>query len=273
MCTTGALRLGPDEYLLFKNKDFGRRSFEDRLVVEPDVFGVAGITTWAGADPDLDEFGGFSLGANDHGLLVCDSNVRTLPAHENYDRLVEIALREGRDVTSGVDAVRKATSAQPFLWANLVLVDMTTVAAIDVRGDQVKITNESDRITRSNHHVVLGAHEHDDDTITSELRLASSTARLGRAASVDDIFDLQRSHDHGDTGVCNHSIYDTVYSYVLHRGDGVTTLFVTKGHPCRADEPIEMAIPLGADWTNEAAGRFRDRYPSERSKEAVLSPD
>ena len=111
MCTTGALRTGPDEYLIFKNKDFGRPSFEDRLVVEPDVFGVAGITTWAGTDPDLDEFSGFSIGANRHGLLVCDSNVRTLPDHDNYDRLVEIALREGHDVTSGVDAVRRAMSS------------------------------------------------------------------------------------------------------------------------------------------------------------------
>ena len=31
MCTIGTLRIG-DEYLLFKNKDFGREIFEDQVV-------------------------------------------------------------------------------------------------------------------------------------------------------------------------------------------------------------------------------------------------
>ena len=72
MCTTGVVRLGEDDYILFKNKDFGRTVFDDRLVVERDVFGIEGITTWAGTDPDLDQFSGFSIGANSSGLLVCD---------------------------------------------------------------------------------------------------------------------------------------------------------------------------------------------------------
>ena len=60
-------------HLLFKNKDFGRTHFDDRLVTEPGVFGVQGVTTWAGTDPDLDQFSGFSIGANEHGLQCCDS--------------------------------------------------------------------------------------------------------------------------------------------------------------------------------------------------------
>ena len=40
MCTTGVLRLGPNDYLLFKNKDFGRGHFDDRVVLDRDVFGV-----------------------------------------------------------------------------------------------------------------------------------------------------------------------------------------------------------------------------------------
>lgn len=273
MCTTGALRLGSDEYLIFKNKDFGRPSFEDRLVVEQGVFGIAGITTWAGTDPDLDEFSGFSIGANRDGLLACDSNVRTLPGHDNYDRLVEIALREGHDVESGVEAVRRATSLRPFLWANLVLIDGSSIVAVEVRGQQVEVSIAADRIARSNHHVVLGAHEADDDTVTSEPRLASASARLDRAGSLDDIFALQASHDHGGTGICNHSLYDTVYSYVIrHRPDGVA-LFVVKGHPCEMTERLELTIPVGPAWAPEAADAFRERYPSERAGVPVVNPD
>jgi hypothetical protein len=273
MCTTGALRLGPGDYLIFKNKDFGRPSFEDRIVSEPAVFGVAGITTWFGTDPDRDDFSGFSIGANEHGLLVCDSNVRTLPDHENYDRLVEIALREGHDVASGVEAVRHALSARPYLWANLVLVDGSSIAAVDVRGQQSEVTTGGDRIARSNHHVVLGAHEHDDDTVTSERRLASAAARVEEASSIDDIFALQASHDHGDTGVCNHALYDTVYSYVIRYLSGRTELSVIKGHPCQAAERVELTIPFGSSWTPEAAEAFRDRYPSERAAAPVISRD
>lgn len=266
MCTTGVLRLGGD-YLLFKNKDFGRSSFDDRLVVEPDVFGVLGVTTWVGQDPALDEFSGFSIGANRHGLLACDSNVRTLPDHENYDCLVEIALREGRDVRSGVEAVRHATAERPYLWGNLVLIDEASIAAVEVRGHGIEVTRASDRIARSNHHVLLGAHEHDDDTVTSRRRLDSATARLSQAATIEDVFGLQASHDHGGgrTGICNHTFYDTVYAYVLHYRAGRTRLLVTRGHPCRASVRTELELPLGGAWTPAAADDFRRRYPSARS--------
>ena len=112
MCTTGVLRIGDGDYLLFKNKDFGRTHFDDRLVTDPDVFGVRGVITWAGTDPDLDEFSGFSIGANQHGLLCCDSNVRTLDGHANYDELTEIALRQGRDVDSAVAAVQRGSRVE-----------------------------------------------------------------------------------------------------------------------------------------------------------------
>lgn len=262
MCTTGALRLGPDEYLLFKNKDFGRASFDDRLVVEPEVFGVEGITTWLGDDPDKDEFSGFSVGANDRGLLVCDSNVRTLPDHANYDCLVETALRQGGDVEGGIEAVREATAEQPYLWANLVLIDSERIAAVDVRGQAIEVTYADERIARSNHHVVFGAHPDDDDTVTSARRLESATARLAAAESIDDVFALQASHDDDATGVCNHSIYDTVYSYVLRRRGDLTELHVSNGHPCET-ERSELVVPVGASWPLHAA--FRAGYPSRRA--------
>jgi hypothetical protein len=265
MCTTGVLRLGDDDFVLFKNKDFGRLHFDDRIVVERDVFGVAGITTWAGTDPDLDQFSGFSIGANSSGMLVCDSNVQTLPGHRNYDDLVEIALREGTDVASGAEAVRRAVARAPYLWGNLVLIDEESTGSVEVRGDHVHVALGSGRLARSNHHVVLGAHENDDDRTTTELRLASAESYVSAVTSLDDVFALQRSHDDGDTGICNHGLHHTVYTYVLRRRAGRTTLYVGQGRPCEDPPRFELEIPFGDDFTDEAASAFRAAYPSARA--------
>ena len=126
MCTTGVLRLADGTHVLFKNKDFGRRHLDDRLIVERDVFGVLGMTTWAGVDPSLDEFSGLSIGANRHGLLCCDSNVLTKDGLENYDVMTEVALREGTDVRSAAAAVERACARRETSWGNLVMIDSRT---------------------------------------------------------------------------------------------------------------------------------------------------
>ena len=267
MCTTGVLRIGDGDYLLFKNKDFGRAHFDDRLVTEPDVFGVRGVSTWAGTDPDLDQFSGFSIGANEHGLLCCDSNVRTLDGHANYDELTEIALRHGRGVDSAVAAVREAVESRPYLWANLIMIDATVAAAVEVRGDHAEVTPLAGPTARSNHHIALKPHPADDDTVTTGKRLASAQRRLEQAAEIDDVFALQRSHDDGDTGVCNHEGYQTVYSYVLRHRTGSTTLHVSQGHPCSEPERAELDVPVGDGWSTAAAARFRAGYPSARALE------
>jgi len=187
MCTTGYLRLGPDDYLLFKNKDFGRTRLDDRIVLEREVFGVEGIVTWAGTDVEADVFSGFSIGANSAGLLVCDSNVRTLPDHANYDDLVEIALREGSDVVSAVDAVQRAVASRPYLWGNLLLVDAGTQAAVEVRSHRTAVLPLTRATARANHHTELGVHPRNDDTVTTEDRMESAQRRLDGAASVDDV--------------------------------------------------------------------------------------
>jgi len=265
MCTTGVLRLGSGDYLLFKNKDFGRNHFDDRLVLERDVFGAEGITTWAGDDPDVDEFSGFSIGANRHGLLCCDSNVRTVPDHDNYDRLVEIALREGTDVPSAIQAVRQAVSDRPFLWANLVMIDDNQTAAVEVRSSQIEVLLGPDRLGRSNHHVVLGATPSDDDVVTTALRLKSVLRRVEAATTVEDILDLQTSHDDGSTGICNHLGYNTVYAYVLRRTGDRTSLYVRQGQPCQVGDPLVLEIPLGDGFAPEAARKLREAYPSDRA--------
>ena len=265
MCTTGVLRIGTDDYLLFKNKDFGRTHFDDRLVTEPSVFGVRGVTTWAGTDPDLDQFSGFSIGANEHGLLCCDSNVRTLDGHANYDELTEIALRQGRDVDSAVAAVQEAVESRLYLWANLIMIDAAAAAAVEVRGDRTEVTALTGPAARSNHHIALEPHPDDDDTVTTQRRLASAQRRLEQAAGIDDIFALQRSHDDGETGICNHQGYETVYSYVLRHRAGSTSLHVAQGRPCTDPERTELTVPVGEAWSPAATAQFRAEYPSAQA--------
>ncbi|MDE2876320.1 MAG: hypothetical protein OXQ93_12835 [Gemmatimonadota bacterium] len=265
MCTTGVLRMGEGDYLLFKNKDFGRVHFDDRLVTEPGVFGVRGVTTWAGTDPDLDQFSGFSIGANNHGLLCCDSNVRTLEGHANYDELTEVALRQGTDVGSAVAAIREAVESRRYLWANLIMIDAAAAAAVEVRGDRTEVTALAGPAARSNHHIALKPHPGDDDTVTTQRRLASAQHRLDEASGIDDIFALQRSHDDGDTGICNHRGYRTVYSYVLRRKGDTTALHVAQGQPCTEPELVELTVPLGAGWSAGAASEFRSSYPSAQA--------
>ena len=262
MCTTGVLRLGAGDYLLFKNKDFGRTHFDDRLVTEPDVFGVRGVSTWAGTDPDLDEFSGFSIGANEHGLLCCDSNVRTLDGHANYDELTETALRRGTDVDSAVAAIREEVESRPYLWANVIMIDDAGAAAVEVRGDRVEASALDGPTARSNHHVALKPHPEDDDTVTTQKRLASAQRQLDEASGIDDIFALQRSHDDGDTGICNHQGYRTVYSYVLRRKGDTTAIHVAQGQPCTDPPRVELALPIGEQWPPDAAEHFRASYPS-----------
>ncbi len=265
MCTTGVLRLGDDDYVLFKNKDFGRTHFDDRIVVERSVFGVEGITTWAGSDPELDRFSGFSIGANEHGLLCCDSNVQTLEDHANYDDLVEIALREGSDVPSAVAAVRRAVATRPYLWGNLIMIDGDRQAAVEVRSSTVAVIELAGPTARTNHHTELGAHPADDDTTTTEKRLVSAQRYVTAARSLEDVFALQATHDDGGTGICNHALHQTVYSYVLRRTGGATVLFVSQGHPCQDPPRFTLQLPLGNRWSTEAAAAFRSAYPSARA--------
>ncbi len=269
MCTTGFLRLGPDDYLLFKNKDFGREVFDDRLVLEKDVFGVEGITTWLGTDPNLDRFSGFSIGANSSGLLACDSNVRTLPDHANYDDLVEIALREGNDVDSGIAAVQRAVAGQPYLWGNLILIDRKTQGAVEVRSRETAVIRPAGPTARANHHTKLGIHPGNDDTVTTEARMISAQKYLDQAASVEEVLELLRSHDQGGTGICNHANYTTVYSYILRRREGATTLLVRRGRPCGVNPIITLPVPFAEAWSPEAASDFLVGYPSSRTPAPV----
>jgi hypothetical protein len=261
MCTAGVLRIGEGDYLLFKNKDFGRGHFEDHVVATSDVFGVAGTTTWAGHDPGLDQFSGFSIGANDSGLLACDTNVRTFAGHANYDDLVEIALRHGTGVASGLEAVRVAVENQSYMWGNLMLIDGRDQLAIEVKGGEIHATAPDGPAVCTNHHLVLGGRA--DDASTSYQRLAAARRRIATTLTLEDVFALLATHDDGDTGICNHSAHETVYSYVLRRRGGRTTLYVIQGKPCEAGPHQELELPLGSAWSVAAAAAFCSAYPAQ----------
>lgn len=269
MCTTGVVRLADGSYALFKNKDFGRTHLDDLLWLERDVFGVMGMTTWAGDDPALDEYSGFSIGANRHGLLCCDSNVVTLDGLVNYDVMTEVALREGTDVASAAAAVKEACAAAATSWGNLVMIDRTGAASVEVRGTEVAVVPLDGPTARSNHHVVLGTHELQADHHTTELRLASAQRRIEQVRTIDDIFALQAAHDDGSTGVCNHSDLTTVYSYVLHATPDGVVLHVVQGRPCSGAPRVAVPVPLGDAFTPAAAARFFDAYPSATKRNAA----
>jgi hypothetical protein len=271
MCTTGVLRFDDGVYALFKNKDFGRVHLDDRIWLDADVFGVLGMTTWAGDDPANDEYSGFSIGANRHGLLCCDSNVVTLDGLVNYDVMTEVALRQP-DVAAAAEAVRAACADSPTSWGNLVLIDATLAASIEIRGSEVVVVPLEAATARSNHHVVLGHHELQEDHATTDLRLASAQRRIAAAASLDDVYDLLASHDDGSTGVCNHHpTLTTVYSYVLSRHRGRTTLHVVQGRPCSGAERTHLDVPFGEEAAPGSVERFLRDYPSEIEDNAALA--
>ena len=263
MCTTGALRLSDGSYLLFKNKDFGRANFEDRLDVSQEAFGVVGTPTWDREDCSTDVFSGYSIGANRHGLLCADSNVREEPSGgANYDLLTEVALLEGRDVGSAIRAVKSAVRDAPYWCANLVLIDQQAIAGLEVRGSDISVGLYDERHTRTNHHISFGVTELDQDTTTSALRLRSSSSRLAEAERVEDVFDLLSSHDDGETGICSHGRFPTVYSYILHWRVDQTHIFVSKGSPCSPVSQRKLLLPIGDAWSSAAEETFRSLYPS-----------
>ena len=263
MCTIGIRRFGDEDYILFKNKDFGRRVYEDRIVVDEDLFGVVGLSTFAEADSSQDLLSGISVGANSAGLLCCDSNVRGSHDQSNYDELVEIALRTGKGVEAAVAAIRTAVSERPYLWGNLIMIDGTASAAIEVRDQTVAVTSLSDPAVRSNHHLKLSAPGGGDTTGSTKNRLAAGQRRVESATALEDVFALQSAHDDGATGICSHEGNQTVYAYVLRRHAGRTSLYVTRGHPCEGRTRVELAVPIGAAWSPQEAAAFRATYPSK----------
>jgi hypothetical protein len=245
MCTTGAKILRPGrEFALFKNRDFRRAHFDDKLNVTDQVFGVLGLETWDGDNPDNDRFSGYSIGFNPN-LACCDSNVRTVEGGDNYDKLVQGVVDHCATIDEAVMQVRQMAAAQSYCWANMIVAAPDGVAALEVRGGHVEVERDPTAIARANHHICLGATPQDDDTVTTGFRYQTAHNGLKSAQTLDDIFAILRRHHPDGYGVCNHGMHDTVYSYVIHWNEGVTTFYALQGHPCEGGAYIKLPVQLG----------------------------
>ena len=272
MCTIGALRLNGDEVLLFKNKDFAQTRFSDRVVLDADVFGPQGLETFA-ADGSVESvFSGLSVGANRHGLLACVNNVLiTEGDHRNYDRLVESALREATDVDTAIAAISDEVASHPYWWGNVILADEEQLAALEVRGQELRVERSDSAIFRTNHQPLFGESGSPEDLPCSANRFASAQARLGDVHSVADLKAMLASHDDGETGICNHGVpLTTVYSYILQDKAGEMTLHIANGLPCATDW-VALPLPLGSRWTEADAATFRAGYPGGSAVESIPS--
>ena len=259
MCTTAAKILRPGrEFVLFKNRDFKRGHFDDRLNITGAAFGVLGLETWDGDDPASDRFSGYSIGFNTR-LACCDSNVQTVAGGDNYDKLVQAVVDGASTVDEAAAIVRGLVESGVYCWANMVVATADEVAAIEVRDGRIAVERRPDFVTRANHHISLGANAKDDDTTTTPVRYDLALRGIQAARTLDDVFAMTRAHADGlDWGICNHGAMETVYSYVVHWNEGQTRLYVYQGHPCAGGDFVALPISLGAALDVGA-------YPSSRA--------
>jgi hypothetical protein len=246
MCTIGVKILEPGrEFLLFKNRDFTRRHFDDRLWLSDIVFGALGLETWDGIDLASDRFSGFSIGFNAR-LACCDSNVRMLSDGESYDKLVEAVVEHCTTIEDAISHVRDQVREWQFSWGNLLVATPEGVTALEIRDRHVEVERDPVFVARANHHTCLGPTPNDDDSTTTEQRYRVARQGLEAARRLEDIFPLLRSHEPDPQhSLCNHSHYNTVYSYVIHWKDGEITFYVHQGHPCDGVAYTRLPITLG----------------------------
>ncbi|MCZ4282171.1 hypothetical protein O4H49_15385 [Kiloniella laminariae] len=243
MCTIGAVRFSTTEYLLFKNKDFSRSHYDDKILHTQHLWGAAGLETFS-EDPGVkDVHSGLSIGANHFGLLVTDAHVQnTGPENSNYDILVEIALNEGRDIPSALTAMERHIAKHPSWWGNLVLADANGLAVAEIRHDQLRTLSGHTPIIRTNHQHLHGPQNGLENNSSNSLgRYIWAGQHLSGATNLEDIKSMLASHD-GTTlageksGICNHSYSQTVSSYILHVKAGEITLHSLSGTPCLAKD-------------------------------------
>jgi hypothetical protein len=137
------------------------------------------------------------------------------------------------------------------------VVSPQEIAALEVRDNRVEVDRSSAYLARANHHVCLGATPDDDDTTTTFFRYHAAFDGLASITALGDVFPLLWSHQPDPQhSVCNHGLYNTVYSYVVHWKDGEFTLFVHQGHPC--DGRAYVKLPVDFSDTSDLT-----QYPSQ----------
>ncbi len=249
MCTIGALHVSKDEYFLFKNKDFSRLEYVDRIKKTDLLWGAEGLETFS-ADPSVEDvYSGLSVGANRYGLLAADSHVQITGSNaNNYDILVETALSQGRDIETALSALNKRIAAYPSWWGNLVLADASGTVAVEVRDSSLKIERNPSWIARTNHQHLHGTDDGlENNNSNSYGRFKWASEKLSQIHNVDSLKALLGSHDTSTsqgthTGICNHTYSQTVCSYILHFKQGTVTLHSLQGQPCLSDHYAEQQL-------------------------------
>ena len=224
----------------------------------PQVFGCEGLETFAENNAKM-VFSGLSVGANAHGLMATVNHVKiTDPAHQNYDRLTELVLKNAHNIDQAIALVEDALTKDAYWWGNLIIADFSGCAVIEVRGQDCHITKDHDRLFRTNHQPLFGERASPDDLPCSAKRYVASKARL---PDVSDLKNMLSTHDDDGTGICNHSVpLTTVYSYILICRDGAFTLYVANGLPCEAPWVV-LSPPFGPDYSEHNRAQFLDAYP------------
>ena len=267
-CTIGAKIFEPKKwYVLFKNKDFTRSVFQDNLLIEPNIFGIRGTISWAEKSQVHDTFSGLSIGLNNSLLLCADANIKTLFRKRNYDILTEFLLRKAKDTRTSAMLLREEIK-RGYGWTNLVAVDGSEAIALEV-GQKVVQEKSKESVTRTNHFITTSPYRIDyHQNNGTRTRLSDSESKLNEARSLEDIFDLLRTHRESSktrfsTSICNHAKIHTVYSYVFEIKNGQTRLYICQGNPCSNEYvPIDIHFPIGA----EQKKRILDHYPKTRPK-------
>lgn len=239
-CTIGATTLEPGaEYVLFKNKDLRKESFDDQLCVTDDCFGVRGLHLPPKGREHEEELSGFSIGLNRHGVSACNSHVRSIEDGLNYDLLTEAAVTGVTSVGDALENVRRLAAEKAYNRANIIVADPHEIGVIEIADDCAQAT-ELRCIARANKHLLPHADRAPSDPCP---RASRAIAAVGSAVGVDDFFTLLRSHE-GETdrtNICRHGEPLTVYSYILHWRRGRFDLHVCQGPPCRSQY---VSIPL-----------------------------
>lgn len=243
-----------EEFVLFKNRDFKRAHFDDLVRLTVREFGVLGLETWDSDDPSKDRFSGFSVGFNAH-LTCCDSNVRGIPGGENYDKLVQAVVENCATIDEAIRLVRGLVGERTFSWCNMLVATPGGAAALEVRDHRVEVERSPVFVARANHHVCLGVTPDDEDTMTTLHRFDLAYNGLETVQRLDEVVSLLRllpPMTHRTDGP-----FTTVYSYVVHWNEGVTTLYALQGHPCDGGEYVRLPIAFGR--ANDLSA-----YPSRR---------
>jgi len=241
-CTIGAKLLEQGhEYVLFKNKDLSRETFDDQLVVEPCVFGVRGLHLPAGRALSTDVLSGFSIGVNGHGVSACNSHVRSIETGGNYDDLTEAAVASSSTAAQGAEAVLKRARQARYNWSNIIIADCHQIIVVEI-ADELAEVRDLTEIAYSNSHRL----DHGSGTTAPDARCGRALRAVVDAPGPEDIFALLRSHE-GEaeaSNICAHGesrSVRTVYSYVLHWREHEATFYVCRGTPCAGEY---VAVPL-----------------------------